>query len=165
MMKIPTILVLAASIGTAAPGLARADETVKFRLVMHVTGVQTQEVPDVDGHTMSVIKFSGLASFPDGAVGTASLVATTDYIKGSGTFSNYVTVTSKDGSTITYKMTNAPAKPDGATTVFPEAPVTIVRGTGRWDGAKGDGSQSGARLTPLASGAELYADSVLNLKK
>jgi hypothetical protein len=55
-MKIPAVLVLAASIGTAASGIARADETLKFRLVMHVTGVQTQEVPDVDGHTMSVIK-------------------------------------------------------------------------------------------------------------
>ena len=163
MMKIATALALSALIVTT--GLARADELLKFRIFMHITGVQTQEVPDVDGHTMSVIKFSGLASFSDGAVGTATLVATTDYIKGSGTFSNYVTVASKDGSTITYKMINAPAKTEGAVTTFPEAPLSVVRGTGKWEGAKGDGSQNGARLTPLASGAELYADAVINLKK
>jgi hypothetical protein len=163
MMKFPVILALSASVITT--GLARADEMLKFRLFMHVTGVQTHEVPDVDGHTMSAIKFTGLASFPDGAVGTATLVATTDYIKGSGTFSNYVTVNAKDGSTLTYKMTNAPAKTEGAVTIFPEAPATVVRGTGRWDGVKGDGSQNGARLTPLAAGAELYVDATLNLKK
>jgi hypothetical protein len=77
MMKIATALALSAL--TVTTGLVRADELLKFRIFMHVTGVQTQEVPDVDGHTMSVIKFSGLASFSDGAVGTATLVATTDY--------------------------------------------------------------------------------------
>jgi hypothetical protein len=111
------------------------------------------------------VRYSGLASLPDGGVGTATLIAETDYIKGTGTFTNYTTVTLKDGSSITYKMTNAPAKPDGATTIFPEAPAVIVRGTGRFEGAKGDGSQSGARLTPLASGPELYVDTVLNVKK
>jgi hypothetical protein len=164
-MKLHTVFVASALAVTLGSGSARADDVLKVRLFMHAIGVQTQEVPDIDGHTMSLVRYSGLASFPDGAVGTANLTATTDYIKGNGTFTNYTTVTLKDGSTITYKMTNAPARVEGATTIFPEAPVMIVRGTGRFDGAKGDGSQSGARLTPLASGAELYVDTTLNVKK
>jgi hypothetical protein len=164
-MKLHTFFAVSALAITMGTGVVRADEMLKFRLVMHITGVQSQEVADIEGHAMSVVKFSGLASFPDGALGTASLTATTDYIKGSGTYINYVTVNLKDGSTISYKTTNGPAKVDGSMTLFPDTPVTIVRGTGRFEGAKGDGSTNGARMTPLASGAELYIDAVLNVKK
>jgi hypothetical protein len=50
-------------------------------------------------------------------------------------------------------------------TNFPQAPVSILHGTGRFEGAKGDGTGSGARLTPLATGAEVFYDFVLNVKK
>jgi len=154
----------AALLCLSAFSYARADETVKFRLVMHATFVQTQEVGDVDGHMLGLARYSGLASFPDGSVGTANFTATTDYIKGSGTYSTYYNVTLKDGSALWYKGTG-PAKLDGTTTIFPEAPVIVLGGKGRFEGAKGDGTGSGARLTPLAAGAELYIDSVINVKK
>jgi hypothetical protein len=41
----------------------------------------------------------------------------------------------------------------------------VLRGTGRFEGAKGDGTSTGARVTPLATGAELYTDFVINAKK
>jgi hypothetical protein len=144
---------------------ARADETVKFRLMMHATSVQTQEVGDVDGHVVGVGRYSGLVSFSDGSVGTANFTFSNDYIKGNGTYTTYYHVSFRDGSTITYKITNAPARLDGSVTNFPEAPISILRGTGRFEGAKGDGTAIGARLTPLAAGAELYSDVTLNLKK
>jgi hypothetical protein len=51
-------------------------------------------------------------------------------------------------------------------TNFPEAPVSILRSTGRFDGAKGDGVLVvGQRLTPLAVGAETHVDVTLNVKK
>jgi hypothetical protein len=59
---------------------------------MHATSVQTQEVGDVDGHVVGVGRYSGLASFPDGSVGTANFTFTNDYIKGSGTYSTYYMV-------------------------------------------------------------------------
>jgi hypothetical protein len=46
-------------IGFCAGGIARADEVLKFRLVMHATSVQTQEVGDVDGHVVGVGRYSG----------------------------------------------------------------------------------------------------------
>jgi hypothetical protein len=143
---------------------ASADEVLKFRIFAHANAVQTQDVGDVDGHTMSMVRFSGLASFPDGSVGTVSYTGTSDYVKGSGTYSVYYNLTLKDGSSLWYKSTG-PAKLDGTTTIFPDAPLSVLRGTGRFEGAKGDGSQSGARLTPLAAGAELYVDAVINVKK
>lgn len=125
-----------------ASNIARADEALKFRIVMHATSNQTQDVGDVDGHTMSLSRFSGLALFPDGSVGTANFTFTGDYIKGTGTFLTY------------FKAT-----------IFPEFPISVLSGTGRFEGAKGDGSQTGERLTPLSSGAEMYANVVINLKK
>jgi hypothetical protein len=144
--------------------IARADEVLKFRIIAHSTAVQTQDVGDVDGHTMSVVHFSGLASFPDGSVGTVNFTAATDYIKGSGTNSGYWNLSLKDGSVLWYKLTGT-AKLEGTTTIFPDATISVLRGTGRFEGAKGDGTGSGARLTPLAAGAELYVDSVINVKK
>jgi hypothetical protein len=57
------------------------------------------------------------------------------------------------------------AKPEGTTTIFPEFPVSVLRGMGRFEGAKGDGNQTGVRVTPQSTGAELYADVVINVKK
>jgi hypothetical protein len=144
--------------------IARADEVLKFRVVMHATFVQTHEVGDVDGHTLGLTHYSGLASFADGSVGTANFTATTDYTKGSGTALAYNNLTLKDGSVLWYKQSGT-ARLEGTTTIFPEAPLSVLRGTGRFEGAKGDGTVSGARLTPLAAGAELYADIVINVKK
>jgi hypothetical protein len=151
-------------IGFGAGNIARADEVVKFRIIMHATSVQTQDVGDVDGHTMTAGRYSGLASFSDGSVGTANFTFTSDYTKGAGTFLTYFNVTLKDGSALWWKGTGL-AKPEGTTTIFPEFPVSVLRGTGRFEGAKGDGSQTGARMTPLSAGAELYADVVINVKK
>jgi hypothetical protein len=154
----------AALLVLGASNIVLADETLKFRLVMHATAVQTQEVGDVDGHVLGVAHYSGLASLSDGSVGTANFTAAIDYVKGAGTYSTYYNVTLKDGSTLWIKGTG-PAKPEGATTIFPETPVSVLRGTGRFEGAKGDGTSMGARLTPLSTGAELYNDFVINVKK
>jgi len=144
-------------------GNARADETLKFRATMHSTFVQSQEVGDVDGHVLGVARFSGLASFPDGTVGTSYFVGASDYIKGAGTFSVYQNLTLNDGSVLWFKNAGT-ATVEGTTTLFKET-VTVLGGKGRFEGAKGDGTVTGARLTPLAVGADLYYDIVINVKK
>ena len=100
-----SILTLAtALLCLGASSYARADETLKFRTIVHATGVQSQDVGDVDGHLISVGRFSGLASFPDGTVGTTYFVFVTDYIKGSGTFWTHNNLTLNDGSVLWYKL-------------------------------------------------------------
>jgi hypothetical protein len=153
---------LLATLCLCACNVARADEVLKFRLVMHATSVQTQEVGDVDGHLVGVGRYAGLASFPDGSVGPANFTFTIDYIKGAGTYSTYYNVTLKDGSTLWIKGTG-PAKPEGTTTVFPETSVSVLRGTGRFEDAKGDGTSTGKRMAPLATGTELYVDFAISL--
>jgi hypothetical protein len=142
---------------------AQADETLKYRQFLHATNVQSQDVGDVDGHAVSVFRFSGLASLPDGTVGTALLIGTNDYTKGAGSNAAYFNLTLKDGSVLWFKSVGT-AKMDGTATLI-EGATTVLGGKGRFEGAKGDGTVSGARLAPLATGADLYLDVVINIKK
>ena len=146
-----------------ASGSVRADETLKYRVFLHTTFAQSQEVGDVDGHTASLVRFSGLASFPDGTVGTADFVGGFDYTKGSGPFSVYYNVTLNDGSVLWYKATGTAAA-DGTKTLF-NGTLSVLGGKGRFEGAKGDGTINGVRITPLSVGADLYADFSINIKK
>ena len=146
-----------------ASSYAQADETLKFRAIVHATSVQSQDVGDVDGHTMSVGRFAGIASFPDGAVGTRYFIFVTDYIKGSGTFSTHNNLTLNDGSVLWYKGTGTTTT-DGTTSRF-QGTVTVLGGTGKYEGAKGDGTITGVRVPGLATGVDRYDDLVINVKK
>jgi hypothetical protein len=71
--------------------------------------------------------------------------------------------TAARGSMLWYK-TNGTTTVDGTTSLF-KGTVTVLGGTGKFEGAKGDGTVTGARLVPLAAGADLYNDLVINLTK
>ena len=156
-------------IGFCVNNIARADEVLKFRMFMHATSVQTQEVGDVDGHVLTLGHYSGLVAFSDGSVGTGTLTFTGEFgehVKGVGRFYAYFSLTPAKDSTLWIRVADGTAKPEGTTTVFPEAPATVLGGAGRFEGAKGDGTfVGGVRLTPLAAGAELWNEFVINVKK
>jgi hypothetical protein len=118
-------------ISFCAAATARADETLKFRQFMHATSAQSLDVGDVDGHAMSLVRFTGLASFPDGSVGTAYFSAATDYTKGAGPFSVYQNLTLNDGSVLWYK-TAGTATVDGTKTLF-VGTITVLGGKGRFE--------------------------------
>jgi hypothetical protein len=139
---------------------AKADETLKFRVVGHATSFQSQDVGDVDGHAFVVARLSGLASFPDGSVAAVSWAFQGDYIKGVGPALAYVSVTFGDGSVLRYKTTVS-QKADGTSA----GPVSVLGGKGRFEGAKGDGTVSGARVGPVGTDANAYFDLVINIKK
>jgi hypothetical protein len=149
-----------------ASSIARADEVLKFRMFLHATFIQNQEVGDVEGHALYVGRYSGLVSFSDGSVGTGNLTFTSDYTKGAGTFSTYFSVAPSKDSTLWIRVENGTAKPEGTTTLFPEARAIVVGGSGKFEGAKGDGTFMGVRLAPLPGvPAELWNEFVINIKK
>jgi hypothetical protein len=156
-------LTAAGLIGIWATSVAWADETLKFRQIMHATFAQSQDIGDVDGHAALVVRFSGLASFPDGAVATSNFVALDDYVKGAGTFLLYDSLTLNDGSVLWTKWVGTTTV-EGTVSRF-QGTVTVLGGKGKFDGAKGDGTVTGARLVPLTAGADLYQDLVINVKK
>jgi hypothetical protein len=141
----------------------RADETLKFRMVTHVTWAQSLDIGDVDGHAASLARFSGLVFFPDGTVGTVSFTAATDYTHGAGAFTLYPIITFDDGSVLCCKSVGT-GTVDGTKTQF-VGTLTVLGGKGRFDGATGDGTLTGTRYTPISVGADLVSDYTINIKK
>jgi hypothetical protein len=78
---------------------AAADETLKFRSVLHATFVQSQDVGDVDGYTMSFARYSELTSFPDATTETGYFCRHNRLHKGC-TFSVYNNLTLSNGSVL-----------------------------------------------------------------
>jgi hypothetical protein len=157
------ILAALALVGLGALRPAHADENIELRAVMHATSVQTQDVGDVEGHVVGLIRISGIASFQDGSTATASTVTYFDYVKGSGTNASYSNISFDDGSVLWLKLDGS-ATPQGTRTIL-RGTATVIGGKGRFAGAKGDGGYNGARITPLAAGADVFIDEMITVKK
>jgi hypothetical protein len=153
--------ILCTAVGAAIFAMpAKADETLKFRIVGHSTFFQSQDVGDVDGHALMLGRSSGLASFTDGSVAPVYWTFQGDYIKNAGPAMAYVNVTFKDGSVLWYKTT-VMQKSDGTHA----GPVSVLGGKGRFEGAKGDGTVNGVRIEYAGADASAYFDLVINIKK
>jgi len=139
------------------------EETLKFRMVTHIISAQSQNVGDVEGHALSLAHFSGLAFFPDGTVSAVSFVSTTDYTNGAGNFTLYPVLTFDDGSVLCLKASGT-GTVDGKKTQFTGS-LTVLGGKGRFKDARGDGTLTGTRYTPLSVGADLVSDYVVTIKK
>jgi hypothetical protein len=158
MPKAITILLAAlAFVGTV--GAAQAED-LEFRAVVHVTSAQSQDVGDVEGHALSLVRASGIASFQDGSTATTYFIAQTDYTKHAGTDAGYANLTFDDGSVLWYKTSGA-ATVDGNRTIF-RGMITVIGGKGRFAGAKGEGGYTGARL---GTGPDLFLDQMITVKK
>jgi hypothetical protein len=51
--RITLTLTTMALLSLGAFGSAQADETLKFRAIMHATSLQSQDIGDADGHVLS----------------------------------------------------------------------------------------------------------------
>jgi hypothetical protein len=130
---------------------------LKWRHVHHATSFQTQQVGDVDGHTLNLFRLPGIAFFSDGGTGTSLVVGTSDVTSGVGaTINGYYTVNFADGSAVWLKYTG--------TGKFPTIKGTaiVIGGKGRFAGAKGEGTFEGETVGP--EGIQ-YVDNVVNIKK
>ena len=141
----------------------RAVEVLQFRMITHVTTAQSLDIGDVDGHTASLARFSGLAFFPEGGVATAYFASLADYTNGAGTFTLYPILSFDDGSALWLKSSGT-ATVEGAKTHF-VGKLAVVGGKGRFEGATGDGTLTGTRYTSLSVGADLVSDYTVNLRK
>jgi hypothetical protein len=108
---------------------AQVGETLSFRMITHVVAAQSHDVGDVDGHALSLARFSGLVFFPDDTVGTVHFTATTDYTNGAGAFTLYPILTLDDGSVLCLKSAGT-GTVKGTKTQFVGA-VTVLGGKGR----------------------------------
>jgi len=78
--------------------MTEGPKTLKVHMVTHVASAQSLEVGDVDGHIASLARFSGLAFYTDGTVGTVNFASLTDYTDGAGSFTLFPILSFDDGS-------------------------------------------------------------------
>ncbi len=164
MSRIIAVGVLAAILGVPA----KANETFKWRHVQHTTSVQTQQVGDVNGHSLGLVRVPGIVFFPDGSTGTSLVVGTFDVVNpgSGGTVNGYYTINFGDGSELWLKYTGT-VKYDGTGKVAQKGTAIVIGGKGRYAGATGDGTYEGEGTQPAAPGSEAisYIDNVINIKK
>lgn len=142
--------------------MTESAKALNVHMVTHVTSAQSLEVGDVDGHVASLARFSGLAFYTDGTVGTVNFASLTDYRDGSGSFTLFPIFSFDDGSELWVKSVGT-ARIEGSKTKF-VGTLTVMGGKGRFAGAKGDGTLTGTRYTPLSIGADLVSDYTINLR-
>jgi hypothetical protein len=165
-MKAPTayVMIVVAILTTliALPLAGAGTITEKGRDVFHYVKVEVTKVGDVDGHVIGIAEGKGL-EFVEGSgdVGNYSMKVMFDYRNGAGLFQGYSMITFGDGSTLTtqYEGTTTP-HPSGVSTWG--GTVSLVRGTGRFEGIQGTASFTGKRVAPLTPGgsADCYTDFV-----
>ena len=93
-------IILACALAGVLSIPAKADETLKFRVVQYVASVQSQQVGDVNGHVQGFARYPGLASFPDGSTARTLVFGTFDGVTGpggGGTGVGYENITFNDG--------------------------------------------------------------------
>ena len=154
-----TFLIVAVSALTLTT--AAADETMKFSSILHATFLESQEVGDVDDHAMSLTRYSGLTRFYDGTAGLCYLVATTDYIKGAGTFLVYNNITLSDGSVLWYKATGTTTM-DGTISRF-EGTVAVLGGKGKYEHVRFRQVQTFGRFLEACGGRRPCTDETIAL--
>jgi len=128
------------------PAIQAKAETMKFTYTSQMTKVEFTVFPDVKGHVVGVFERRGVAIF-ENEVAVLQLQGTFDYIKKQGPWEGYTEITFEDGSSFTYKF-------QGASSFSPEGKKLLkgkgeyIKGTGRFEGIKGQISLNGREITP-----------------
>ena len=124
-------------------------ETIHWKFYTWVNKAQEVPIDDVEGHVVRFVERGDFFVLENGEVATGKSIATVDFIKGSGTYTEYVTITFQDGSTMIRKNqgTVRGVFAGGSGDIKSE----IIKGTGRFEGAKGTASST-IKYLPLEKG-------------
>jgi len=147
------------------PGVSAADEKMTGRIFQHSTKTEIIEVGDVPGHILGAGQHAGLITYSTGEIGTVMVTYYFDYVKGKGTFTNYLVATFRDGSTQVTKGNGTATPVDGGKRTAWEGTIECIGGTGKWEGIKGTGTFKGERIGDMKTGADSYVDFTLICKK
>jgi len=124
-------------------------KTMNYRLSTYLSNVEVLPVGDAEGHLLGLFSRKGLASFENGEVATFTNWGTQDATKGRGTFDYYVMLTFDDNSTTVAKGQGT-FEPGPKGLSLYKGTAEFIKGTGRFEGIKGNLSYTGRSLTPYS---------------
>lgn len=145
-------------------------ETLKGKGVAAIGKFETLPVGDIENHNIGLNTREGMVVFENGEVATSKAIAVWDIVRnGSGWAKGYVNLTFLDGSTIatTFHQDYAPAKAEGAIQYDTKITGDIIKGTGKFEGIKGNITTTTKQLKPEKgeSAGKSVSDIVLNYSK
>ena len=142
------------------PNNAKAED-VEYQVVNYLDGVNFIPVPDVEKHAIGTYERRGVAIFKNGETAAFHTRGLWDFVDHNGVFNGYQTLTFPDGSTNTIKYSGNMTK-EGENLPTLKAKGEYVKGTGKYEGIKGNVTIEGKYITPYNK--ETKADAVFNQK-
>ena len=142
------ILLIAALLLLPTPEAEAKAVKVKYKLSSYLTKVEWIAVPDVEKHVVLLYERRGVAIYENGETAAYHTRGTTDAIKGEGTFHGYTDYLFKDGSTIISEYTGTMWYPPGEKLHSLKGEGKYIKGTGRFEGIKGELSFTGKYVAP-----------------
>ena len=136
-------------------------ETLNYKVYSYVTKGERVPIGDVEEHTMSFQTRKAFCVFENGEVATQNMVLYNDLIKGSGSSLMYSTLTFADGSTIIMKVQVTIETVTGSSAA--KMTREIIKGTGRFEGIKGNGTTN-VKYLPVEkdeAGAKGYGEGTI----
>ncbi len=123
----------------------------KWKVYSYTSNLQFMPVPDEEGHMVAAFERRGSAIFEDAEMAAWWAIGTIDWTKGQGPGLSYHLYTFKDGSTIWTKAQLNSRIPPGEKLSYIEASGEFTKGTGRFEGIKGNWTCRGPYITPYTS--------------
>jgi hypothetical protein len=117
-------------------------ETWNCKIMNKLTKIEGSPIPDAEGHWVGANIREGATMCDNGEMGWHKTTVIWDGIKSEGTYSQYVTLTLLDGSTMTNYCQDK-GIPGGY-----KWEANFINGTGRFKGIKGTASGAGKFLPP-----------------
>ncbi len=142
--------------GMLLVGDAAAGEKFKGRTVMYSTKWEQIGVPGEEKHLMALADSKGISSntegkaFGEGTVERSVAVLDIDLKAETGFYHGYQESTDRDGNKIYYRFEGRRLKGKLWASVW-EGKMTILRGTGKYEGIKGEGPFSMYPTAPMQS--------------
>jgi len=134
------------------PAAQAGGKTVKYKMAAPVTKMEVVPAPDVKGHVVGVLERRGVAIFENGETAAYHSMIIFDSIKGQGaSWNGYSELSYADGSTTIAKIHGTAPVVKGVKLV--KGTGEYIKGTGRFEGIKGEVSFNGKIVTPYTKDA------------
>jgi hypothetical protein len=146
------------------PAMQAEAKTVKgkHKIVAPLTRVEWIAVPDVEKHVIVLYERRGVGIFENGETAAYHTRGTSDTINGQGSFHGYSDYLFKDGSTIINEYTGTLTLAPGEKLRTIKGEAKYIKGTGRFEGIKGNASFIGKYVTPYTKD-ETKGDAVMDV--